>query len=110
VAQPGGDLEACTTQTERAVGTACTARDFDAERIAQHGRVGALARHRGTGQVVRQRRDLELGMHCAVVLLLDPGLGRLVEQLQREGLLALEHGHQPAFHAAPERFLFRVLV
>ena len=39
-----------------------------------------------------------------------PGLGRLVEPIQREGLLALEHGHQPSLDAAPEGFLLGVLV
>ncbi len=57
-----------------------------------------------------QRRDADLGVHRAVVFLLDPGLGHLVEPIQREGLLSLEHGHQPSLDAAPERFLLGVLM
>jgi hypothetical protein len=49
-------------------------------------------------------------VHRAVVLLFDPSLRGLVEQVQRQGLLTFEHGHQPAFYAAPKRFLLRVLV
>ena len=49
-------------------------------------------------------------MHGAVVFLLDPCLSGFVEQLQRQGLLALKHGHQPTLDAAPERLLLGVLV
>ena len=110
MAIPCGDLEAAALQAEGAVGSARAALDLDAEGVAQRRAAGARACHGRTGKMATQRRDADLGVHRAVVFLLDPGLGCLVEPIQREGLLALEHGHQPTLDAAPERFLLRVLI
>jgi len=49
-------------------------------------------------------------MGLAVVIWLDPGLGRLVQHGQRQIGHALQHGHQPAFHDRPERLDFAVEV
>jgi hypothetical protein len=49
-------------------------------------------------------------VNAAVVLLLDPGLGGAVEQLESEHRLAFEHGHEAALDLSPEDFLFAVLL
>ena len=59
---------------------------------------------------MRHGRGVDLGVHRAVVFLLDPGLGGFIEQLEREGALALEHGHQPRLDAAPQRLLLAILI
>ena len=74
--------------------------DFDYSRHESH----------GAAEVALKGRGADLRMDRAVVLLLHPGLGGLVEQLQRQGLVAFEHGHQAAFYTAPEGFLLGVLV
>jgi hypothetical protein len=49
-------------------------------------------------------------MERAVVLLFDPGLAGLIEQVERQQFLAFEHRHQAPFDASPERFLLGILV
>ena len=49
-------------------------------------------------------------MARAVILLFDPGLGRLIEEIERQRVLAFQHGHQAPFDTAPERLLLGVLV
>jgi len=44
----------------------------------------------------------------AIVVLLHPGLRRLVEPDQGEIVDALEHGHQPALDRSPEYLLLAV--
>ena len=46
----------------------------------------------------------------ALVLVLDPGLCRRVEEFQREFAHPFDHGHQPSLKAAPEHFLFPILL
>jgi len=49
-------------------------------------------------------------MDRAVVLELDPGLRRLVEERQGQLALSLEHRHEPALDLRPEGFLLGVLL
>ena len=49
-------------------------------------------------------------MLLAVVLLLDPGLGRDVEEREGKVPLALEHGEQTTFDLSPEGLLLSVLL
>src|SRR5467141_4590701 len=49
-------------------------------------------------------------MDLAVVLVLDPGLRRLVEDRKREIGDILQHGDQPPLNRTPERLLFGILV
>ena len=49
-------------------------------------------------------------MHGPVVLHFGPGLGRFVEELERQLLHAREHLHQAAFEGRPETLLLAVLV
>ena len=44
-----------------------------------------------------------LGVLFALVLLFDPGLGGVVEQIERQLGHALEHGQKPSFDLPPER-------
>jgi hypothetical protein len=46
----------------------------------------------------------------AVVLVLDPGLRRFVEDRKREIGHILQHGDEPALDWAPERLLLGILV
>ena len=61
------------------------------------------ARKRASGVV-------DLAVVFSVVVLLDPGLGCLVEPAQGEIVHTLEHGHQPAFDRCPENLLLAVLI
>ena len=49
-------------------------------------------------------------MARAVIFLFDPGLGRLIEKLERQRFLAFQHRHQAPFDTAPERLLLGILV
>jgi len=106
----GRYLKALPGQAERSVGAALAARHLDAKRLCQGRRARALARNVGAAEVALERRGADLRMVGAVVFLLHPGLGGLVEQFQRQGLVAFEHGHQAPFDTAPEGFLLGVLV
>lgn len=77
-------------------------RELDAKGAQGLETAGAWACHIGAGEIARQRCFTDLGVQAAVVLLLGPGPGGLVEQIEAEGCFALEHGHQAAFDAAPE--------
>ncbi len=72
--------------------------------------LGRFAADAGAAQVAVEGRLANLGVHLAVVLLLDPGLGGGVEQIERELGLALEHGQQAALDLPPERLLLSVLL
>ena len=72
--------------------------------------LGALAADGGAAQVAGERGLLDLGVLLALVLLLDPGLGGDVEQIERELGLALEHGQEAPFDLSPERLLLSVLL
>jgi hypothetical protein len=49
-------------------------------------------------------------VNAAVVLLLHPGLGGAIEQLEGEHRLAFEHGHEAALDLSPEDFLLTALL
>src|ERR1700687_1199773 len=72
--------------------------------------VRAGARHGGAGEEACERRVVDLAVSLAVVVLLDPGLRRLVEPAQGEIVDALEHGHQSALDRSPENLLLTVLI
>ncbi len=50
----------------------------------------------GTGEEACKRRVVDLAVSLTVVVLLHPGLCRLVEPTQGKIVDALKHGHQPA--------------
>ena len=68
------------------------AREGEAQRVA----VGAGPCHLGTREEPRERGFADLGVDLAVVLVLDPGLRRLVEEGEREIGQVFQHGDQPA--------------
>ena len=84
--------------------------DFHAKRLPQG--VGRRARPQHVLRLgpPRDRRATELPVRGAVVLDFHPGLGGLVEKVQRQLRQMVEHLHQPSFQGAPERFLFTVLI
>jgi hypothetical protein len=95
----GRDLEAPAFEAHGAVRAAQPARRFDAEGVGEQRRVGAVAPHVGAGEIAFERRGVEFAVPRAVILLFDPGLGRLVELLERKGRLALDHRHQAPLDA-----------
>ena len=88
------------------VGAMSAAREGEAQRIA----VGTRPRDVGPGEEARDRRLADLGVGLAVVLVLDPGLGGLVQEAQGQVRHVLQHGDQPALDRAPERLLLGVLI
>ena len=82
------------------------AREGEAQRIA----VGAWPRDVRPGEEARDRCPADLGVGLAIVLVLDPGLGRLVQEAQGQVRHMLQHGDQSALDRAPERLLLGVLV
>jgi hypothetical protein len=105
-----GHLEAAALDDDAAValllGAMCAPREGETERIT----VGAGTRHRRSFQEAGERGRADLGVARAVVLVLDPGLGRLVEERQRQVWHVLQHGDEPALDRPPERLLLGVLV
>src|SRR5258705_8180433 len=81
-------------------------REGEAQRIA----VRTRPRHLWAGEEARNGGFADLGMDLAVVLVLDPGLRRLVEDRKREIRDILQHGDQPPLNRTPERLLFGILV
>jgi len=67
-------------------------------------------RHRWPFEEAGKRRGGDLGVDRAVVLVLDPGLRRLVEEGERQIGHMLQHGDETALDRAPERLLLGVLV
>jgi len=49
-------------------------------------------------------------MPYLMVLVLDPGMGCRVEQIEGQLADPLEHGDQPAFNIAPQALLLAVLI
>src|SRR6266849_7812110 len=91
-----GDFKALSSQTDGAVGAALRARDFDTKSGAQDGTGWTTTAHVRAGKIAFQRRRVDFRMARAVVLLLDPGLRRLIEQIKREAFFSFEHRHQPS--------------
>ena len=71
---------------------------------------GRFAADAGAAQIAVEGRLANLGVDLALVFLLDPRLGRGVEQVERELGLPLEHGQEAALDLSPERFLLSVLL
>src|SRR5436309_1947543 len=82
------------------------AREGEAQRSA----VGTWPGDIGPGKKALERCLADLGVARAIVLVLDPGLGGLVEEAQGEVRHMLQHGDQTALDRAPERFLLGVLI
>ncbi len=72
--------------------------------------IRARTGHGGAGEEAGERRVVDLAVPLAVVVLLDPGLRRLVEPGQGEIVDRLEHGHQSALDRCPEHLLLAVLI
>ena len=88
------------------VGAMSAAREGEAQRVA----IGTRPRDIGPGKKARDRCLADLSMGFAVVLVLGPGLGGLVQEAQGEVRHVLQHGDQPALDRAPERLLLGVLI
>ncbi len=95
---------------EGAIGAPLQARGLQAEGAPHLLRGGAGSHQARAAQGARQGRLTELGVWATLVLLLDPGLRRFVEQGQGEFALAFEHGEEPSFDLAPKALLLRVLL
>src|SRR5258708_4619505 len=98
----GGDLEAHAAGGDSAVAAPLGAGDLHPERTAKRVGARAFASYARPAQVALERRLLDLAVELAVVLLLDPGLRGGVEEIEREGLLALEHGQESSLDLGPE--------
>ena len=85
-------LEAAARDHHGAVALALGALLGAGEGEPQRRAVRARPRHLGTSEEARDRRFADLGMALAIVVVLRPGLGRLVEQREREVRHVLEHG------------------
>src|SRR5688572_6587965 len=106
----GGQLVADAGDGEGAIAGALLTRDLHAKSAAQLVAGGRRSADRRPGKPALERRLLGLAVNAAVVLLLDPGLGGAVEQLEGELGHALEHGHETALDLSPEDFLLAVLL
>src|SRR5215469_12949297 len=90
-------FEAVSLEADRAVGPPLHAAHLGAEGAAQDFRWGTFAADIGTGAIALKRRASHLAVARVVVVKLDPGVRRSVEQLQRQVLHVFQHGHQSAF-------------
>ena len=102
-------LEASAVDDDAAVALLLRAPGAAGEGEAERDAARTGARHRRPFEEAGERGDADLGVDRAVVLVLDPGLGRLVEERQCQVGDVLQHGDEPAFDRTPERFLFTVL-
>ena len=103
-------LEASAVDDDAAVALLLRPRDAAGEGEAERDAARTGPRHRRPFEEAGERRGGDLGVDRAVVLVLDPGLRRLVEERQRQIGHMLQHGDEPALDRAPERLLFRILV
>ena len=72
--------------------------------------IRAGSRHGRAGEEAGQRRVVDLTVVLAVIVLLHPGLRRLIEPGEGEIIHTLEHGHQPALDRSPQNLLLAVNV
>src|SRR5208283_5649764 len=100
-------LEASTVDDDAAVALLLRARDAAGEGEAERDAARTGPRHRRPIEETGERRDADLGVDRAVVLVLDPSLRRLVQERQRQVGHTLQHGDEPALDRAPERLLTR---
>ena len=82
----------------------------DAERRPERVDAGAGPRRIDAVEQSLYRRRAELAVNAAVVVLLDPGDGGIVERLQGERLDAFKHGHQAALDRGPQDLHLAVLI
>jgi len=104
------DLEPAALEADGAVRAALGAGDVTAEGVPQRRRRRARTAHVGSGEEAAQRGLAGLGVDGVVVLHLDPGLRRLVQQRQGQLDDALEHRHEASLSVRPEDLLLGVLV
>src|SRR5277367_80839 len=105
-----GHLEAHPLHREGAVTAALSAGDFHAEGTPERRGARTLAADVGAFEVALEGSLAELAVESAVILLLDPRLGRPVEQFEGELRLAFEHRHQSPLDTGPEVLLFAILL
>src|SRR5277367_4534634 len=105
-----GHLEAHPLHREGAVTAALSAGDFHAEGTPERRGARTLAADVGAFEVALEGSLAELAVESAVILLLDPRLGRPVEQFEGELRLAFEHRHQSPLDTGPEVLLFGILL
>ena len=78
------------------------ARDLDAERSAHRVAGRTVPTDVGSVEEALQRCRADLAVDCAMVFLLDPGVSRTVQELERQALLPLQHRHESSLNASPE--------
>jgi hypothetical protein len=106
----GGNLIANAGEGKGAVAAALLAGDLHAEDTPELVTRWAGAAHSRACEPAVEWGLAGLIVYTTVVLLLDPGLGGAVEQLESELGFALEHGHEPSLHLRPEDLLFAILL
>ncbi len=106
----GGHLVADALDGDGAVAESLLTRDLHPEGAPERVAGWAGPDKTRSGETALERSLLGLAVETALVLLLDPGLGGNVEQLEGELGLTLKHGHQSPFQLAPEGLLFTVLL
>ena len=106
----GGNFETHAVDGDRAVAPTLFARELCAHGAAQGIGAWRFATDGRTAQIAVEGRLANFGVHLALVFLLDPRLGRGVEQVERELRLPLEHGQEAALDLSPERFLLSILL
>src|SRR6185295_9554551 len=110
VAIPRWDLEAATVDADRAIGLALCAPVLGAKCLSQYLARGAWPSDVLAVEEAPQWRRANLRVALAVVLVLDPCLGDLVQPGEREVLDVLEHRDEPTLELGPEALLLRVLI
>ena len=108
--EASGDFEADTRQRDGSITAALSARAFLAKRQTQGLDGRALAADIRRFEEAFQRSLAGLGMDPALVFHFDPGLGRLVQKIQRQVSVIFQHRQQASLDLPPEGFLLAVLV
>src|SRR6266566_885167 len=105
-----GNLEAAPFDDDGAIALALHAmigaRESEAQRVA----VWARPRHLGARQEACDGGFADLGMDLAIILILHPGLRRLVENRKCEIGDILQHGDEPPLDRPPKRLLLGILI
>ena len=101
-------FEAAAVDAYGAVAAALGAPLGPGEGSLEYHTFGAEPHHRRVSQETVERCFADLGMTLAVIVGIDPGLGRLVEHGEGKIGHALEHGHQPPFNNGPKMLEFAI--
>ena len=105
-----GHLIAHALDRDGGVGAAQGALDGDAEGGFEVGRFGAGPGGVGAVEQAAHRSGPDLAMLAAVVLVLDPGDGGIVEPFEGQRFEAFEHGHEAALDRGPQDLHLAVIV